>query len=56
MARKKLTPFQIGFFAIIWIAFVVYILFNAKITGGTIISIIFSGAIVFIPIYKSLKK
>lgn len=57
MARKKLTPIQMGFIALLWVFLVAYILIYSKeITLTTIISIIMSGIIVFIPIYKSFKK
>ncbi len=57
MARKKLTPIQMGFIALLWIFIVAFILTNSsEITFTTIISIIMSGIIVFIPIYKSFKK
>ena len=57
MARKKLTPIQMGFIALLWIFLVAYILtYSKEITLTTIISIIMSGIIVFIPIYKSFKK
>ena len=57
MARKKLTPIQMGFIALLWIFLVAFILTNSsEITLTTIISIIMSGIIVFIPIYKSLRK
>lgn len=57
MARKKLTPIQMGFIALLWAFIVAYILiYSPKITITTILSIIISGIIVFIPIYKSLRK
>lgn len=56
MARRKLSQTQIASIIILWIVLVVYILLYADITTFTIITILMSGAIVFIPIYKSLKK
>jgi hypothetical protein len=56
MARKKLSQSQIASIIILWIVLVVYIFLYAELTPITIMSIIMSGAIVFIPIYKSLKK
>jgi len=56
MARKKLSQSQIASIIILWIVIVVYIIMYAEITPITIISIIMSGAIVFISVYKSLKK
>lgn len=56
MARRKLSQTQIASIIILWIVLVVYILLYADITPFTIITILMSGGIVFIPIYKSLKK
>jgi hypothetical protein len=56
MARKKLSQSQIASIIILWIVLLVYIILYAEITTMTIISLIMSGAIVFIPIYKNLKK
>lgn len=56
MARKKLSQTQIAFIIILWIVLVVYIFLYATITPLTLISILMSGAIVFIPIYRNLKK
>lgn len=56
MARRKLSQTQIAFIIILWIVLVVYILLYATLNFFTVISILMSGAIVFIPIYKYLKK
>ena len=57
MRRKKLTPIQMGFIALLWVFLVAFILiYSSEISLTTIISIIMSGIIVFIPIYKSFKK
>ncbi|MBF6598877.1 MAG: hypothetical protein ITF98_11735 [Fermentimonas sp.] len=56
MARKKLSQSQIASIIILWIVLVVYIFLYAELTSITILSVIMSGAIVFIPVYKSLKK
>lgn len=56
MGRKKLSQSQIASIIILWIVLLVYIILYAEITTMTIISLIMSGAIVFIPIYKNLKK
>ena len=57
MARKNLSPIQMGFIVLLWIFLVAFILINSeKITTTNIVSIIMSGIIVFIPIYKSLRK
>jgi len=56
MSRRKLSQTQIAFIIILWIVMVVYIFLYAELNSFTIISILMSGAIVFIPIYKNLKK
>ncbi|HTN68847.1 MAG TPA: hypothetical protein VLZ33_05225 [Dysgonamonadaceae bacterium] len=56
MAQKKLSQIQIGFIILLWVFIVAFILYSAKITVTTIASIIISGIIIFIPIYKSLRK
>lgn len=56
MAKRKLSQTQSGFIIILWVLLVGYILMNAQINGMTIVSILLSGAIVFIPIYKSMKN
>jgi len=56
MARKKLSQTQIAFIIILWVVLVVYIFLYATLSTFTILSILMSGAIVFIPIYKYLKK
>ncbi|MCE5180059.1 MAG: hypothetical protein LLF81_13065 [Porphyromonadaceae bacterium] len=56
MARKKLSQTQIASIIILWIVLVVYILLYADLTAVTLISILISGAIVFIPVYKNIKK
>jgi len=56
MAHKKLSQTQIVSIILLWFALVIYILLNAEITTMTVISILFSGAIVFIPVYKNIRK
>ncbi|MDD2326827.1 MAG: hypothetical protein PHZ13_00720 [bacterium] len=56
MARRKLSQIQIAFIIILWLVLVTYILLYGEINAMTIVSILMSGAIVFIPIYKNLKK
>ncbi|WP_294079235.1 hypothetical protein [Proteiniphilum sp. UBA5384] len=56
MERRKLSTTQIACIIILWIILVAYILLYAQITTFTIISILMSGAIVFIPVYRNLKK
>lgn len=56
--RKKRTfsKTQFGFIAILWVVLVGFILKYAVINLTTILSIILSGAVVFIPIYKNMRK
>ncbi|MDO5522792.1 MAG: hypothetical protein Q4G48_01960 [Bacteroidia bacterium] len=56
MAKRKFSQTQLGFIAILWVVLVGYILLNAQINAITIISILMSGVIVFVPIYKNLRK
>lgn len=56
MAKKKLSQTQIASIIILWIVLVVYIILYAELSAITVASIIMSGAIVFIPVYKSLRK
>lgn len=56
MAKRQFSKTQFGFIAILWILLVAFILKYAEINGFTVLSIILSGAIVFIPIYKNLRK
>lgn len=56
MAKRKISKQQFGFIAILWVLLVTFILKNAVINAYTILMIIMSGAIVFIPIYKNMRK
>ena len=56
MRKRKFSKNQFGFIAILWVVLVGFILNYAVINLTTILSIIMSGAIVFIPIYKNLRK
>lgn len=56
MAKRTFSKTQLGFIAILWVVLVGYILMNAQVNAITIISIIMSGIIVFVPIYKNLRK
>lgn len=57
MAKRKFSKTQFGFMAILWVLLVGFILkYAEKIDGMTILMILMSGAMVFIPIYKNLRK
>jgi hypothetical protein len=55
--RKPLSKSQIVCIALLWVALCAYILANSnQIDGPTLVSIIISGALVFIPLAKAMKK
>ena len=55
--RKPLSKIQIIFIVLLWMALCYLVIVNARtIDGGTIITLLFSAALVFIPVYQSLKK
>ncbi|SCM55361.1 hypothetical protein ING2E5A_0282 [Petrimonas mucosa] len=56
MAKRTFSQTQLGFIAILWVILAGYVLMNAEINGITIISLIMSAIIVFVPIYKNLRK
>ncbi len=47
---------RFGFVGLLWLGLVYYILMNAKPTFTTYFSIIASGIIVFVPMYKKYIK
>lgn len=55
--KRPLSRTQISFIILFWVALCFMVLVNAEtIDGLTITTILFSGALVFIPVYQSLKK
>lgn len=54
---RKLTPFNIGCIIVLWV-FLCYLLISGhgEINGRVIFTIIASGIIVFVPIYKKLRR
>ncbi|HMM16804.1 MAG: hypothetical protein PHT14_08675 [Petrimonas sp.] len=56
MAKRTFSQTQFGFIAILWVILAGYILMNAEINAITIISLIMSGIIVFVPVYRNLRK
>jgi hypothetical protein len=55
--RKPLSKSQIVCIALLWVALCAYILANTKqIDGPTVVSLVISGALVFIPLAKAIKK
>jgi hypothetical protein len=56
MAKRTFSQTQLGFIAILWVILAGYVLMNAEINGITIISLIMSAIIVFVTIYKNLRK
>ena len=56
MAKRKLSQLQIICIILLWFFLAGYILLYAELNGITILSIVMSGLIVFISIYKNVKK
>ncbi|MDR3118572.1 MAG: hypothetical protein LBU44_04030 [Mediterranea sp.] len=55
--KRPLSKSQIICIALLWVALCYIVLTTAKrIDGPIIVTILMSGAFVFIPVYKSLKK
>lgn len=55
--KKPLSKSQIVCISLLWLALCYLVLTKAaKIDGMTLIMLVLSGALVFIPVYKSLKK
>jgi hypothetical protein len=55
--RKPLSKSQIVCIALLWVAICCYIVANSEhIDGPTVVTIVISGAIVFIPLAKMLRK
>lgn len=55
--RKPLSKSQIVCVSLLWLALCYLVLIKAeRIDGMTIIMLIISAALVFIPVYKSIKK
>ena len=57
MARRKLSNSQIVCITLLWgILCYMLLTYSKEITGETIFAIITSGIIVFVPIYKNIKR
>ncbi|KGN97994.1 hypothetical protein HQ36_03455 [Porphyromonas gingivicanis] len=54
--RKKLSTSQIVALTFCWVILVLMVLFYAQLNFFTIFSIIVSGILVFVPIYKQRRK
>jgi hypothetical protein len=55
--KRPLSKSQIVCIALLWVALCYIVLTTAKrIDGPVVVTILISGAFVFIPVYKSLKK
>lgn len=53
--KRPLSKSQIVCIILLWVA-LCYIVYAERIDGPTILMLIISAALVFIPVYKSLKK
>ena len=56
MARKKLTPIQMGFIALLWVFFWFFFCLLIRNNWTYNCFYYYIGIIVFIPIYKSFRK
>lgn len=55
--KKPLSKSQMICISLLWLALCYLVLTKAaRIDGMTLIMLVLSGALVFIPVYKSLKK
>lgn len=55
--RRRITKFQAACFILLWgVLLFIVITSKAKIDGPVIMSLLISAALVFIPVYKSMKK
>lgn len=55
--KKPLSKSQIVCISLLWLALCYLVLTKAaRLDGMTLIMLVLSGALVFIPVYKSLKK
>ncbi|WP_294629645.1 hypothetical protein [uncultured Bacteroides sp.] len=55
--KRPLSPSQIVCVSLLWLALCYLVLTTAeRIDGMTIVMLILSAALVFIPVYKSLRK
>lgn len=57
MAKQKLSNSQIVCITLLWgILCYILLVYSNEITGETIFAIVASGIIVFVPIYKNIKR
>ncbi len=55
--KRPLNKMQCVFLVLAWVVLCVLVMTSApRIDGMLIVTILMSGALVFIPVYKSLKK
>ena len=55
--KRPLSKVQISFIVLMWMALCFLVIVNAEVINGpVIVTILLSGAFVFIPVYQSLKK
>ena len=55
--KRPLSKVQITFIVLMWMALCFLVIVNAEVINGpVIVTILLSGAFVFIPVYQSLKK
>lgn len=55
--KRPLSKVQISFIVLMWMALCFLVIVNAEVINGpVIVTILLSGAFVFIPVFQSLKK
>lgn len=55
--KRKFNKFQIFSFTLLWVVLCYLVLMTAeRIDGPVILTILFSGALVFIPLFKNFGK
>ncbi|KGN89716.1 hypothetical protein HQ45_06965 [Porphyromonas crevioricanis] len=54
--RKPLSKLQMVCIILLWVLIVMYILAHAEIDGPLVLSLVISGVLVLVPIYKTIRK
>ncbi len=56
MAKRRFTTFNIICFVLLWVTLCYFVIVGRGFNSWTLFTIITSGIIVFVPIYKSKKR
>ncbi|KGN93746.1 hypothetical protein HQ38_08180 [Porphyromonas crevioricanis] len=54
--RNPLSKLQMVCIILLWVLIVMYILAHAEIDGPLVLSLVISGVLVLVPIYKTIRK